>query len=283
MDNDIPVRNGLVRYAESYLYDDFNDVDFFIEDNDENIKKVMLKLLQRAFSSEIKITQIFPLGGRDNVITQYQNRDLARKQIYIIDGDLNLLFENEENQNGLVILDRYCIENYLFDKNAVHELLYDECCKESDFGRMCNLFNLDNWWESQLKLLYRIFIEYAIEKKNQTGLTTIKYSVHRLLETNKCTLDKVLFTKRIKNLRIEIKKKISREQYNTSRCDIIRNISLKQLPINNYISGKDYILPMLFVKIKKYSNSNLADINFKYRLAKTCDTTELKELIQRHL
>jgi len=283
MSSDIPVRTSRVRYAESYLYDDFNDVDFFIEDKDENTKKIILKLLQRAFSDEIKITQVFPLGGRDKVIEQYEQRDTSRKQVYIIDGDLYLLFENEQTRNGLVVLNKYCIENYLFDEQAIHELLYDECCKESDYNSMCRLFGFQTWWESQIKYLYRMFIEYAIEKKNHIGLTTVKYNVHRLLDTNDDKVNKYYVTERIKNLRAEIKNNITREQYNTSRVEIISNINYRHTDKANYISGKDYILPILFKKIKQYSNSNLADINFKYRLAKTCDILEIKELIQIHL
>jgi hypothetical protein len=152
MNNEIPVRSGRARYAESYLYDDYNDIDFFIEDTDLTTKKVILKLLQRAFSEEIKISQIFPLGGRENVLSQYEQRDTQRKQIYIIDGDLYLFFENEPYRQGLVVFNKYCIENYLFNEDAIYEILYDECYSECNYDSMCQSFQFATWWKLQKKI-----------------------------------------------------------------------------------------------------------------------------------
>jgi hypothetical protein len=133
------------------------------------------------------------------------------------------------------------------------------------------------------KYLYRLFLEYAIERENNLGLITVKYSIYRLLKSNLYELNKDLVLKRIIDLRKEIKSVISKEQYNQSRIRIINNIKSKCISPESYISGKDYILPILFQKIKKYAHSSLPDNHFKYRLAKTCDITEIREVILPHL
>lgn len=111
MRSNIPTRTSERIYAESYL-DYKNDMFIFIEDIDENSRKIMLELIQRAIDKNIKIDRLHSCGNRKKVIEKFNERNSTRKELYIIDGDLNMLFENQEFQKGLVILNKYCIEKY---------------------------------------------------------------------------------------------------------------------------------------------------------------------------
>lgn len=277
----LPTRSSNGNYAKFIFYQDVNDIDFFIEDKDENTRKIILELLQRTFSNEIQISQIFSLGGREKVIKQYENRAENRTQVFMIDGDLNLLFEQFNFQKGLVSLDKYCIENFLCDVDSVHTLLYEECPTETDFNSMCQEFAFQEWWDKQKKLLYRLFIEYAVEKVNSLGITTVKYRVERLSRQGELNHKDV--KTRIHSLRNEIKNRITKEEYNSSRVRIIHNIKESSLSCESFVSGKDYILPLLFAKIKKYSSSTIKDERLKYRLSKICNTESLERVIRPHL
>ena len=124
MRSNIPTRTSERIYAESYL-DYKNDMFIFIEDIDENSRKIMLELIQRAIDKNIKIDRLHSCGNRKKVIEKFNERNSTRKELYIIDGDLNMLFENQEFQKGLVILNKYCIENYLLDIDSIHSLIHD--------------------------------------------------------------------------------------------------------------------------------------------------------------
>lgn len=282
--SDYPIRSAEAEYAKSYLYDDFNDIDFFIEDTDITTKKIFLKLLQRAFSDEMKIAQIFSLGGRDKVIEKYNNRDTSRKQLYIIDGDLYLMYEDLPFQKGLITLEKYSIENYLFDKKAICELLYDECNSECDFDDLCTRFSLDNWLKQQQKMLIRLFTEYAIEKKNQLGFQTVKYSVTRLLDSGHHDfLDRKLLSKRVVDIRKNIQSLLIRDNYFNDRYTVNTRVRNKRKDILIFVSIKDYVFPLLFRRIRTFSSINTNDKSYKFRLSKTCSIDELKSLIIRHL
>lgn len=203
----VPIRSAERVYAESYL-DYKSDIFIFIEDKNEVTRKIILELIQRAISSEIKIDKVHSLGGREKVLDAFENKNDDRTEIYIIDGDLHMQYENRAFEKGLVILDRYCIENYLLDKKALLELLYEEA-KSCNFEELSTTFDYDKWYEEQTPLFKELFLEYAIEKKNSLGLQTVKYPVNKLRSRdakNKllCTLDLELVHQRIENLKSDI-------------------------------------------------------------------------------
>ena len=140
MRSGIPTRNSERIYAESYL-DYKNNIFIFIEDTDETTRKIMLELIQRTVDSSIKIDRLHSMGGRTEVLEAFERRNINRTEIYIIDGDLYMLFENHNFQKGLVVFDRYCIENYLLDVNALNELLYQEALTINDKEKLIQNFD----------------------------------------------------------------------------------------------------------------------------------------------
>jgi len=285
MSIDIPTRTTRSKYAKSYLFE--NNIYFFIEDTDKNTIKIILELIQRTISPKIKVNRLYPLGGRSAVLEKFEQKSRSRKEIYIIDGDLYLLFSQNIFQKGLVILKRYCIENYLLDPHAIHELLYEECSNTNNKEQIIKLFSFGSWFKKQDKLLSTLFIEYAVEKKNQLGIQTVKYSVEQLQKRNgnviECELCQDLVKKRINILQKEIKQYITTNQYRQDKKNIMSSFFPKQLNSIKFVSAKDYIFPLIFRRIKKFSNSNVNDSNFKFRLSKMCNIKEFQQELNSHL
>ena len=177
----IPIRTSKRTYAESYL-DYKNNIFIFIEDKDQNTRKIMLELIQRAIDKNIKIDRLHSMGGRTEVLEAFERRNINRTEIYIIDGDLYMLFENHNFQKGLVVFDRYCIENYLLDVNALNELLYQEALTINDKEKLIQNFDYLKWFEKQNVLLVKFFKMYAIEKFNNLGIETVSFSINLLRE-----------------------------------------------------------------------------------------------------
>jgi hypothetical protein len=281
----VPIRSAERVYAESYL-DYKSDIFIFIEDKNEVTRKIILELIQRAISSEIKIDKVHSLGGREKVLDAFENKNDDRTEIYIIDGDLHMQYENRAFEKGLVILDRYCIENYLLDKKALLELLYEEA-KSCNFEELSTTFDYDKWYEEQTPLFKELFLEYAIEKKNSLGLQTVKYPVNKLRSRdakNKllCTLDLELVHQRIENLKSDILELISEITYSQDKSLIEQKT--EQTETYKFVSAKDYILPLVFERLKKVANNTKADVdNLKYRLSKICEVDAFKANLVPHL
>lgn len=278
----IPQRNTASEYAKSYLYQEYNDIAFFIEDTCPISKKIVLEIIQRVFGNSIRINNIFSLGGKEKVLEKYYKRDLNKKQIYIIDGDLDLFYneENEELKSGLLVLNRYCIENYLLDTNAIETILYEECHNETDVEKVCKLFQLNNWIKRLEKSLLELFILYAIIKKYNLSIETINFSVFRLINhsKNKYEIDKKLVKTRENELEKLILKSLTIDELEKIRVSFRKKLEQESDIAKKYLSAKDYVFPQLLLKIRHFSESKSLDKVLKYRLASKCNINELKEL-----
>ncbi|MEQ9413306.1 MAG: DUF4435 domain-containing protein, partial [Cyclobacteriaceae bacterium] len=96
-----------------------NDVDIFTEDRVAD-KEFYKSIFKRLFQGKIKINDVTPLGCKANVLDAYdtQNPKPKRKQYYIVDGDLDLINgTNRKEEKNLIVLDSYCIENYLINED----------------------------------------------------------------------------------------------------------------------------------------------------------------------
>ena len=285
MRSNIPTRTSERIYAESYL-DYKNDMFIFIEDIDENSRKIMLELIQRAIDRNIKIDRLHSCGNRKKVIEKFNERNLDREEIYIIDGDLNMLFENREFKKGLIILNKYCIENYLLDIEAIHKLLYEEACNVSDQEKLEKDFDYINWFNEQNKLLVNLFKIYAIEKYNDLGIETVSFPINALRSRKGkgilCSCNEELINERIEKLKTLIIDEIGQKKFDEDDAFILEKIDNKNADI--IVSAKDYILPLIFDRLKKFANNFSAkNETLKFRIAKMINIKSFKENLEPHL
>jgi len=285
MRSNIPTRTSERIYAESYL-DYKNDIFIFIEDTDENSRKIMLELIQRAIDKNIKIDRLHSCGNRKIVLERFKERNLNRKEIYIIDGDLNMLFENQEFEKGLIILNKYCIENYLLDINAIHKLLYEEAFNISEEEKLEKNFDYINWFSEQNKLLIKLFKIYAIEKYNDLGIETVSFSINslrnRLGKGILCSCNEELINRRIEDLKKLIIEKIGNDKFINDESFIENKINNRNADI--IVSAKDYILPLIFDRLKKFAkNTSSKNETLKFRLARMINIESFKENLEPHL
>lgn len=285
MRSNIPTRTSERIYAESYL-DYKNDMFIFIEDIDENSRKIMLELIQRAIDKNIKIDRLHSCGNRKKVIEKFNERNSTRKELYIIDGDLNMLFENQEFQKGLVILNKYCIENYLLDIDSIHKLLYEEAYNINEQEKLEEDFNYINWFNEQNKLLINLFKIYAIEKYNDLGIETVSFSINllrnRIGKGILCSCSEELINKRIEDLKKLIIEKIGNDKFINDKSFIENKINNRNSDI--IVSAKDYILPLIFDRLKKFAkNTSSKNETLKFRLARMINIESFKENLEPHL
>jgi hypothetical protein len=102
-------RSEAARFAASVFFEDFNDVDVYVEDTAEGFSKIYGILLGRLLADRLTISRVFPLGGRTSVIAAAQREYTSqRKSVFIIDGDLYLLCgEREALPLNVIKIDLY--------------------------------------------------------------------------------------------------------------------------------------------------------------------------------
>ena len=265
----------------SLFFQHKNDIDIFIEDeNDEEFYKV---LLSRLKGKKTKINKVISLKGKQKVIDACRNdqTDRKRKRIYLVDGDLDLIFDNNIELTNLFILDRYCIENYLFEEDALLEILHDELML--DKKRIKQVLTFDNWLKGISNPLIELFLHYSINHELQNGKKTTSNSVGCLCkqQSNVTILDLEKINNSIEEMSEDLKNEITEEKYQ----EIIYNRREKWTSntdtLIRIVSGKDYLLPLLFFRFTKFKtlgNISLTKEKLRFRLAKTCELKSLNRL-----
>ena len=139
-----------------------NEIDIYTEDElkDKEFYKV---LFNRLLENKIKINDITPLGGRKNVISRCETEpDNGRKKIFIIDGDVTIIHgKNIPSLKNLFVLDAYCIENFVLDKQSVINFIYLNCASKPKEEIELEL-NFEVWLNSYSNKLVDLFIHFAI-------------------------------------------------------------------------------------------------------------------------
>ncbi|WP_412502725.1 DUF4435 domain-containing protein [Shewanella chilikensis] len=273
----LPERRSSAKFAKSAFFEDYNDIDIYIEDTAEGYAKLFKHLFKRVFEGEYNIDNVFPIGSRSNVISKCEElqEKVERPSLFIVDGDLyQLKGEPKPIPKGTFVLPRYCIENILIDSEAIVEFV-DEENIDKDKDTLQALLDFEGWRDFNSEHLVPLFAEYAIAQKLSTPIKTIKYSLSNLYETNTGFVSPELVLKRIKEVRAASIKHVGEPKYNSTRIGVIDLMKTNECRMLKYVSGKDYLMPLLMVKIRGLISSQPSKINFRQRVAMKCDISML--------
>lgn len=256
--------------VKSIFFEDYNDIDVYTEDTANGYKKLYSKLLNRYFDGDYKIENIFPLGGRDAVIEacEQEENKRSRPRVYIIDGDLYLLRNNNPNVPGLFILHEYCIENTLVCENASIDFLVDEE-PTKEYEDIKSELDFQKWLNHNETLLIELFICYAISMEMTPELPTVSLKVSDYVNGDTGFADANKIYTKIASRRSEIISRVGQESYE-ERLNEIKAFIEENEKKYAFISGKDYLLPLLQMRMRKVIKYTASAISFRHRLSKSC-------------
>lgn len=278
--------------ARSVLLEDFNDIDVYVEDTAVESKKIYKQIINRVFSGQYNVDDVIPVGPCSKVISEWAKHkkiDDKRPKVFIIDGDFIHFNKNLENViptefkddlQGLYILPRYCIENYLIDENAFIEIIHDEDAID-ERETIKEKINFQHWIKNNEKLLIDLFIVYSICLEKNVPQKTIKYKVTNFVSNIAGCVDAQLIARRIEYLKqqinikdnsIEIDKEIEKRSTEIFKLDKM---------LLRFITGKNYLFPLIKQHISTQYNLSVTQISLKIRLAKRCDIGELNDLMDK--
>ncbi|MCA6953717.1 DUF4435 domain-containing protein [Pectobacterium polaris] len=271
-------RSITAKKARSVFFENQNTIDIYIEDTAIGYKKIYKCILNRMLQGRFLINDVFPLGGKNAVIQSWENdkNKRNRPQLHIVDGDIELLGGIRRCEIGLYTLPYYCIENIFVCEQALLDILVEED-PEKERNELSDLFDFSEWNNSNIEPLISLFIVYYLTRKYTPTIPSINYNIKNLVKDNTGIVDKVKVESRILELENEIKKVITHEIIEKEKESLLIAID-GSLDIKKYISGKDYLLPLIITRMKSIVNTRVSNITLKHRISQRCDLKDLNDL-----
>jgi len=230
-----------------------NDFDIFTEDKTSD-KEFYKTLFLNLLGEKTKINDITPLGCKANVLKAYDNQDARdkRKKFFIVDGDLDLIIgTNRKDENNLIVLDSYCIENYLIDEKGIIDFLYFSngvLPKEQLKVKL----NFEKWLNYNAKYLIELFINFAILKKYGGGPKIKSATEFLKIEGKQTILDQIKIENYSNEIKIDIINLLDSQGYQESSKlyitefkELNKNWNLENQTLLKIVSAKNYLLPLL--------------------------------------
>lgn len=251
-----------------------------MEDTAAGVKKFYKEIFSRVFEGKYRIDTVFPLGDKPTVIMECSKNQQVdgRRRIYIVDGDLDLLTGNNPILKRLYVLKRYNIENYLIDENAIIAILDEEDLEKSADDIKTD-FDFSNWIKENEEPLFELFVIYAIAKEFCPDLNTVSYKITQLVSSSTGVIDIDKVKDRKNSIEKEILKIFSKEDLNDHKKRILKRVNSSNTRKIHYISGKDFLFPLLLAKMKLITYLRPDKKVIQLRLAKKCDITELSDCV----
>ena len=268
-----------------------NEVDIFTEDKKAD-KEFYRSLFKNLFQETIKINDVTPLGCKANVLAAYDNqpKKVKRKQFFIVDGDLDLVNgTNRKNEKNLIVLDSYCIENYLINEDGMIELIYLSCGTLPK-DEIKTKLNFDKWLGYN-SCLVGLFLHFALLKKYGGGPKLRNANEFLRTHHKQTMVDQTCietYTKEIKN---EIIKHLtengfaeSEKLYEKEIASYYKNWSHTNESLLRIVSAKNYLLPILQHRVNHCIGKGkmlIKNESIKLFLANHSDLKRLRYLTDR--
>jgi hypothetical protein len=156
-DDSFPKRSLQALASQDVFWTQFNEVNFYVED--EKKEHFYLKILQKLFYG-VRISKIFPLGGKTRVVEQAATALDDKTRVFIVDNDFDSILNQVVDYKNLFYLKRYSIENYLIEEEAIYELTleHDTTLSFENFQRTFNYSDFENDCVSVLQPLSCAFL-----------------------------------------------------------------------------------------------------------------------------
>ncbi|TIS67990.1 DUF4435 domain-containing protein [Mesorhizobium sp.] len=253
--------------ALGFLKRHYNDVEIYVEDTAN--RNMWLRLLETILPDRVRLSSVNVLGGRNKVLTACkldQGAD-GRRRLYIIDGDFDFLHGAKKPKlRNLYRLNAYCVENIILRPESVVEVGFNNCT-DSSKDLIARRIDFDDAIRPHENLLRSLFVIYATVEKLALGLTTVGYSVHRVMtkREGQLLLDPLKLKQRIRSLLKDAVLRVGVRVFSTARREV--GARATGLSLDQMISGKAYLLPIIWYRLRTLSDCSIQIEQFKVQLA----------------
>lgn len=256
-----------------------NDIDIYTEDQEKDkafYKKLFSRLLE---GSDISISDVYPLGSSQDVIDACQrDTDTSRKKIYIVDGDIFIMFSPKPPIHNLFVLDSYCMENMVIDENAICTTLCNRI-GTMEMGDLKRQFDYDGLVNSHKDTLIELFYHKALDQKYR-GFFTLHSMGYYYDSSNNIDLNKIQNEEDSIHTNLVTGGYLSEEQFQQEITNLRQLFPSSYETFHRIISGKDFLIQMINCHAKRALrvNTGYNPIIWKYNLAQHCSLDRLSSL-----
>lgn len=264
--------------GQDIVYTQFNDIEFYVEDIEQ--ENFYFEIFKKLFPN-LKFEKIFPLGGKSNVFTEAGNNRGNKKKIYIVDLDFDeILGVKNENEN-IFYLERYSIENYLLQIDALTSIIIEERPKIKHQD-IFDLFDFNAFLDESKTLFAELICRYLVIQKHELGIENVKNDTARFCDftVTPAIIKSPQLVIYHNQIEIALRAKNSSLKINT-QINLFKKHFRNLLQAMRNIPGK-YLLNFLKYRIEHlFGLPQMTLESFTYRLAKNSEFDELLFLKQR--
>lgn len=274
---DMPRRSSDGLAVLDMFYEGYNDINFYVEDEDqENLYEIILGKL----FPDVSISKIFPLGGKGKVLEHARTTPdppSGAYRVYLVDKDFDDFLGTKTSIDKVYYLDWFCIENYLLEERAAIEVVLESHPKLKRRNIEDNL-KIKDFFSQAYEESKAIFAIYFFVQQNSIGIKNTSCAPQSYCkETAPWQVCSGKISDYLANVCAEASRKGIKPLLNDLSLDErIKVVLLASAP--HAVSGK-HMAARLFHYIKsKYSLGSITFDSFVYRLAKNCGLDTLHNL-----
>jgi hypothetical protein len=258
--------------ALALLKHTYNDFDFYVEDTGN--QAMWLSILRPLLPPGKKITSVNMLGGRETVekACRLDQGKTKRPKLYIVDGDFDhALGIRKPKLRYLYRLAAYCVENILLHERAAVRIACISRPKQMEADIVRQL-DWDPWYGTLCANLKPLFAVYAVAHKLVPTLQTVRFDIAQLCDqplNGALTLSATKVRKRV----LSVARKICAVSGAQGFFTVLREVKtrLARLVPRKFISGKNYLTLLLYLRMKRLFGFMGNIETFKVLLSETWD------------
>lgn len=229
----------------------YNDIEIFVED--KSSPNMHLLISRRILGDEVRLSSVNPLGGREAVVEacRLDQAVSPRKRLYLIDGDLDLIMGRAKPKlKYLYRLKAYCVENLLLGQSAVEAVCLQSAPQLQPL-QVRTALDFPSWMADLAKGLVPLFKAYGMIRAIDPTLRTVGTAVHPLcVQHSGCLiLDYRKVFAHIRRLFRQINPVGRRFRLRNFRPGVEARCSGDVSDLR-YVSGRDYLLPLLYHRLR---------------------------------
>ncbi len=277
-------RSAAAKFAASVFYEGFNDFDVYIEDTAKGYAKIFATILSRAMSDNVSLEKVFPLGARGNVVSAARARltsSNARGAVYIVDGDLYLLAgERELLPPNVVILPRYCIENFLVDESTFISIMNEEHCSLS-VEELARRFDYSGWLERSKESLVPLFRVFGAAHHLGAGVSTVARGYDSVYKGENGELNREKARKIELEVREYLIENYGLEEFERALEFVDEKVNRNNCFVSTYVSAKDFTLPLMIIRMRAITDCKANYISLKLRISNRCSVEPFSDVARQ--
>lgn len=273
MDIGFPELTDSFLQGQDILYGQFNDINFYVEDEDQ--ENLYYAILKKIFPDTV-FEKIFPLNGKTKVIDAAQKNILIENGVYIVDKDFDDILNKIHDFPNLFYIDRYSIENYLIEENAIHNIIIEERPKIK-LNEVQRKFDYNLFIKESFFLFDKLIRIYAVTQLHSLGITNVSNNPQKFcVYTPACATKREEFINYVEEVKTLLRNTDEDLELNDELYKIRKYFSEDEYSIQSLanIPGK-YLMAFLKEKLHQIFFVRINMESFVYRLANKCEFSSL--------